>query len=142
MKKTSIFWMVMGAVVAGGVAASIFSVPKASSREVAMPALGPTLGLRTVEGAITEVQMAAALPVVKVSPADGEPLELAIDPISTVVLQDKRTTSVAQLEKGQKVKVSYQTKEGRVVANAIEILDPLPMPAATDGPPAASVPGS
>ena len=136
MRRAWVFWIGIG-MVAAGLAASeyLFSVGGAKRAEGGIQ----VSELRTAEGSIAELDMSAPLPVVKVSPSggDGRLLELTIDPLSTVVLQDRRVTTVAQLERGQRVKVGYQRKEGREVANAIEITDPLPMPAAADGAPPA-----
>lgn len=130
MTKGWVFWLVAGLAVTGLAAAEFFSASDAVSRET-VPAAPE---LRTMEGSVSDVDMTAPLPVLKVANADGRLVELSIDPLSTVVLQDRQATTVAQLEKGQKVKVSYQQKEGREVANAIEIMDPLPMPAVSDEP--------
>lgn len=129
MTKKWIFWTVVG-LAAAGLAAEFWAVPRANSRET----VPGTPELRSAEGSIADLDMAAPLPILKIAHKDGRLLELSIDPISTVVLQDRRVTSVAQLEKGQKVKVSYLQKDGREVANAIEIMDPLPMPTPTDKP--------
>ena len=124
----------MSLAVAGVAVGEFLASPKANSRET----VEGTPELRTMEGSITDMDMAAPLPVLKLAHLDGRLLEVSIDPMSTVILQGRRATTLTQLEKGQKVKVSYQQKEGREVANAIEIRDPLPMPPAPkDGLPAA-----
>ena len=134
MTKGWSFWLIVSLAVAGVAVGGFFASPKANSREM----VGGTPELRTMEGSITDVDKTTPLPVLKLTHADGRLLEVSIDPMSTVVLQGRRATTLTQLEKGQKVKVSYQQKEGREVANAIEIMDPLPMPTAPkDGLPAA-----
>lgn len=92
----------------------------------------PAASSQMVEGAITEISGTSTAPVgLAIDGPDGVKLWLAVDPNNTVVLQGGRVTDFAQLESGQRVKARYGAKEGREVAQSIEITDPLPMPAPT-----------
>lgn len=124
MKPNAVGWMV-GVLIVG-------AVGWAALAAIQRPAkiLPPS---QLFEGSISEIRGSSTAPLgLNILKSDGSMLQLAMDPLETVVLQGGRVAEFKTLEKGQQVKVRYALKEGKEVARSIEITDPLPMLAPTD----------
>ena len=76
----------------------------------------------SIEGVITSVDVRSSVPSLKLTQTNGQLLVIQIDRPTTTVWKDAHPVSLIQLAMGQKAKIRYTTKNGKQVANSVEIL--------------------
>lgn len=75
-----------------------------------------------IEGSISFLDLKAQQPMLRLTDMQGKSLNINVDPQLTAVLQNGEAIKLDDLKVGQKVEISQTTRDGKPVAQTIEVL--------------------
>ncbi len=75
----------------------------------------------SVEGTVVSIDMLSSTPTLKLTLASGQLSSVQLDRLATTVWKGSQPIGLTQLTAGQKVKVRCKAKNGKQIANSIEI---------------------
>ena len=103
--------------------------PASQSQAQAAPGSARPAASETVRGLITTLDLSATKPLLKLAAADGTRWTFGIDPASTSVWKEGRSTRLHDLKAGQTVEVRHAAVSGKDMAQSIRVLDAKPIAA-------------
>ncbi len=106
---------------AASVSAAEKSVMPAATSMPTHTTATPTPQVTSVEGTVMNMNTLPSTPSLKLMLANGQPSLIQLDRLTTTVWKGSQSIDLTQLAAGQKVKVRYTAKNGKRVANSIEI---------------------
>lgn len=121
MNRSTIKWVMLGALVCGVAFTAEAAEKKSASSSSAKKSTSASSQTMTAEGTISAIDLKAAPATVTVTAASGKAVSVIVDPLATQVLQNSAKASFDQLKAGQWVKVRYTAKNGKEVAKSIQI---------------------
>ncbi len=138
MKRFRTAGLIVGGLLIGGMVSVVHAAdqpgtqPTKPKAPLASTTSTRTLPVTAITGSITELDLKAISPSLKLTDADGKVWTLAIDPQLTSIWRNGQIDKLDALKVGQRVKARYLAKGGQNVAKSITIAQ-APAPAATPG---------